>query len=96
MQPSFYLESMSTKVKLVAVQDDGRLKVSARGMQLGVTMARLKTTDKKNIAEAVAGDDEEAHAIAAFYCLALGERAAGDSHLARAGKNTDEVRSAFE
>jgi len=95
-KPSFFLESMRTKVKLVSVQDGGRLKVSARGMQLGVSLSRMKLTDKKNVAEAVAGTDPEAHAVAAFYCMALGKNAEAGAHLRRAGTFEAEVRKAFE
>jgi hypothetical protein len=58
-------------------------------------MSRLKLKDKRSLAEAIAGD-AESHAIAAFYCIAVGEQAAAGSHLRQAGPAAKDVHAAFK
>ncbi len=95
-KPVFRLTSMRMRVKVVGASAGGGLKVSAQGMQLSVPVARLMTVDKKNLAAAVAGSDPAGNAIAAFYCLVLGDRSGSGVYLRKAGKLADEVRKAFE
>jgi hypothetical protein len=95
-KPGFHLTSMRTRVRVMGLTSSGGLKVSARGMQLSVPMTRLVMADKKNLAGALAGSDPKGAAVAAFYCLAAGDKTAAGAYLRKAGKLAGEVRKAFE
>ncbi|MHC4251142.1 MAG: HEAT repeat domain-containing protein [Planctomycetota bacterium] len=95
-KPGFHLTSMRARVRLVGLTSAGALKVSSRGMQLSVPMTRLVVSDKKNLAGAVAGKDTKGNAVAAFYCLAAGDKPAAGAYLRKAGRLAGEVQKAFE
>jgi poly(3-hydroxybutyrate) depolymerase len=96
-RPRFRLESMRATVSVVSVGREGVLAVTVSGMRMRVPWSRLTLAEKRNLALSCVRPGEPAdHALAAFYLLALAERAEAARHLARAGEDTDTVRKAFE
>jgi len=86
-----------SKQKLVGIDDEGTLSLSASGLTLTIPWKRLSLKDRLGLALVCVRDEQpDRHAIAAFYALATGDDAAAQRHLAAAGAFAADVRGMFE
>jgi len=95
-KPSFAFSTlMGKKAKILAFDEKGELTILAQGAQLPWKWSRLKPSDLKHLALAVANTDKpEDHALAAYFLLKAGDSTKAAVRLAKAGPLAKEVRAA--
>jgi len=85
-----YLPMLRQTAEVLSVEPGDALAVSAGGLRLTLPWSKLGLVDKKGLALAVCGDDEEGACLAAFYLLAVGEKDAAATFLAKVPKDSAE------
>jgi hypothetical protein len=98
-KPKFAFEAMGGEVEAVAISDAAQLSVRGGGNVAQAPWSAMSTQDRTGLAVglAAATEDPADFALAAFYSLAFGSAAKGESFLARlGGKEAQSVRDALK
>jgi len=91
-----FLSALGTRASVLAIDETGALRLSARGSEMNMNWQRLSLDDRRSLATNTAREGNEAdHCIVAFYALACNDEQTAHEALTHCGNLASAVEGFF-